>query len=167
MYNVRLTIPRDVLQARRNAPARAQAKLAQTMERAIRPAVERQAQDLLGREPGPVVRPFAFATARSRRWYFWAFKGRLPYRRTGQLGKGWRVAFDRRLSSGQLRIYNLARAAGYVYGPGNDLASFRQVPGHARTGWGRDFPTALPLLQEFAVSLMVDAWYQAVLESLR
>jgi hypothetical protein len=167
MYSVRLTIPRDVFQAQRTAPLKARTLLATKIEREVQPQVERQAQDLLGREPGPVVHPFAFATAKSRRWYFWAFKGRLPYRRTGQGAKGWRVAFDRRLNAGQIRIYNLWEASGYVYGAGNPLASFRQVPGHARTGWGRDFPVALNLLQEFIVNLLVEAWYQAVLESLQ
>jgi hypothetical protein len=167
MYNVRLTIPRDVLQAHRTAPDRARALLMTRIERDVKPQVERQAQDLLGRPPGPVSRPFAFATAKSRRFYFWRFKGQLPYRRTGQSGKSWRVALDRRLNDGQLRIYNLWAAAGYLYGPGNELASFRQVPGHRNTGWGRDFPTALPLLQEFTVSLLVEVWYQTVLESLQ
>lgn len=166
MYSVRLTIPRDVFQAQRTAPVKARALLATKIERDVQPQVQHQAQDLLGRAPGPVVRPFAFATDKSRRFYFWRFKGRLPYQRKGQTEKGWRVAFDRRLNAGQIRIYNLWSAAGYVYGPGNDLANFRQVPGHKNTGWGRDFPIALSLIQEFTVNLLVEAWYQAVLESL-
>lgn len=166
MYSVRLTIPRDVFQAQRAATLKARALLATKIARDVQPQVQRQAQDLLGRPPGPVARPFAFATDKSRRFYFWRFKGRLPYRRTGAIEKGWRVAFDRRLNAGQIRIYNLWSAAGYVYGPGNPLANFRQVPGHRNTGWGRDFPTALNLLQEFTVNLLVEAWYQATLESL-
>lgn len=73
------------------------------------------------------------ANLRARRWYFAnKVRGRAGgrYRRTGKMGKAWRVEGSFRDTGGNLIITNKARGAVFVHG-------YRQVPSHTRTKWPR------------------------------
>ena len=170
MYSASLTIPKDKLLAIRNAPTAARTQFTAKMDKVVRPAVQAKVDQVVAVDPGPVVSgplsPFQFATDKSRRFYFAAFKGLIPYQRTGDLLRAWVVTFDRRLADGQLIIRNVSPVAGYVYGPGSALASFLQVPGHARTGWGRNLPAALSTVQVYAIDLIASTWTDTVKEVL-
>lgn len=103
--------------------------------------------------------------------YYQASEG---YRRTHDLERGWRLRVERRLTEGYFIIANIAQDtlmrpnggpsfyANYVYPPLNPLSQYRQVPGHARTGWGTDMQDAFDLIQEHGTELILDAWGRAV-----
>ena len=84
--------------------------------------------------PRPAVHPFAFATAKSRRWYFWAVRtGKIKtvggrYQRTGALASGWQVNVFFSDGAVGMSVSNKRKEVKYVTGK-------RQVPGHANTGW--------------------------------
>lgn len=92
--------------------------------------------------PRPAVLPFEFATAKSRRWYFWAVRTGLiktstgRYQRTGDLARGWRVDIVFGDGAVALSVGNKRKEVKYVTGK-------RQVPGHANTGWPKHEQTIL------------------------
>lgn len=91
------------------------------------PPARKYARLLTSRYPGPVKRPFKFATDRSRRWFFANVP--VPYIRTRQLAEAWDVDVVLEPDDGlSLSMVNESEYAEFVYGP-------RQVPGHAITGW--------------------------------
>ena len=160
MITINVKIPKDVFAVVRTMTPRTKRIFNADLKATVQPAVQKQVDDLLGEDPGPVKYPFEFSTARSRAAYF-ATKGfgrGIPYRRTGQLRKSWKVDITRRGENSYMVIYNPADAAQYVYGS----ATQRQVPGHRNTGWGKDQQTAAQLIQEDAVDLIIDAWGRAV-----
>jgi len=159
MYYASLDIPRDVLQAQRETVKTAPGKMGDYMVNVVKPEVQSLVQAELAPYPGEAVHPFAFATAKSRRWYF---ANRVPkgskqgrYPRTGDLAQEWVVEVDRRRNEGFMSVRNTDPAAIYVFGA-------RQVPGHARTGWGRDFPQKIALISDTATDLIIDGWYGIV-----
>lgn len=97
------------------------------VNKSILPRSRARLLKVLATEAGPVSRPFEFATARSRAWYFANKKA--PYRRTGRMIKSWKVMM-RQFQGDAFGIVaeNDAPGAQYVFGP-------RQVPGHFYTGW--------------------------------
>lgn len=156
MIKVKITPPKIIFDNVRDLPRRSRQQFTRELQTVVRPNLQTEVKDLIGREPGPVVRPFQFSTDKSRRWYFWAFKGKLPRIRTHQLATSWFV--DLQLGTGTIIIYNAKSYAKYVYGSATQL----QVPGHLKTGWGRDFPAALQLITEFGIEQILDAWGRAV-----
>jgi len=91
------------------------------------PQVQKYARLLTSRYPGPTKHPFAFATPKSRRWFFANVPA--PYMRTRFLAESWDVNLYLEDDDGfSIQMDNDAPYAQYVYGP-------RQVPGHRVTGW--------------------------------
>lgn len=90
--------------------------------------------DELRTTPPPAKHPFAFATPKSRRWYFYAIHAGLirtsggRYQRTGALAAGWRVDITLGDDAVVLSAANPVRSQKWVTGK-------RQVPGHRNTGW--------------------------------
>ena len=156
MIRMKVTPPKVIFDNVRDLPRRHRQQFTRELQTVVKPAIQAEVTDLIGREPGPVVRPFQFSTDKSRRWYFWFMKGKLPRIRTHQLATSWFV--DLQLGTGTIIIYNAKSYAKYVYGSPTQL----QVPGHLRTGWGRDFPAALQLITEFGIEQILDAWGRAV-----
>lgn len=84
--------------------------------------------------PRPAVLPFAFATAKSRRWYFWAVRTGLiktsneRYQRTGDLARAWKVDIVFGDGAVALSVGNKRKEVKWVTGK-------RMVPGHKTTGW--------------------------------
>lgn len=82
-------------------------------------------------EPRPAVLPFAFATEKSRRWYFAnKVKGKRGgrYVRTHKFSRGWVARIVISDNAVALSINNPEKATKYITGK-------RQVPGHRITGW--------------------------------
>jgi len=78
--------------------------------------------------------PFQFATAKSRRYYFYLVNnGLVPtdgygYVRNGGYANSWNVDIDQTGNEYRVTLYSTFPAAKYVGGE-------RQVPGHTNTGW--------------------------------
>lgn len=157
MIKFRLYIDPSVFKPVYDLPKKAEQQFRNEMQSKVRPAVQREVDRTVGRTPGPVKRPFEFATDRSRRAYFATngFGKGLPYRRTGQLEASWIVAVGTQLRSPFVLIYNNKTYGKYVYGP-------RQVPGHRRTGWGKDIERDLNYLTDFTEEQIVQTWGRAV-----
>ena len=172
-YSLRLRrIPRL-----RDLKTRAWRNLETRIQQNVVPRVEQDVIALLAPYPGPAVYPFEFATDKSRRFYFWRFKDRIPYQRTGAFGAAWSVVVNGQVGGGlfgllagfitarpqtgriTLDILNESDAAQYVYGP-------RQVPGHANTGWGELIEANGPQMLDRAASYVVDEWPGAVVEAI-
>lgn len=111
-------------------------------------------------EPPLPTLPFVWsldpaANARARRWYF---ANRVPpgseggrYPRTGALLDAFDILLDTSESSTIFVIVNDAPGAEFVIGN-------RQVPSHARSGWGNLDETALRASERLTDNL-IDLWY--------
>ena len=101
------------------------------MRERFRGRYERRALKVLGTYPAPrsLSRKYRFATDRSRRWYFANHDG--GYQRTGALGKAWKARLSVTRAGFSVAVSNSSDIAQFVY----DGEGFRQVPGHADTGW--------------------------------
>jgi hypothetical protein len=161
----KLTLPNSVFVARKNLKSRAKADFKRELQTKVKPELQRQVDDLLGGDPGPVSRPFVFATEKSRRAYFATngFGKGIPFRRDDSIRTSWRVRVISRLSRDFAVIDNPKEAAKYVYGS----PSQRQVPGHKNTGWGKDFEESIETIQENGVAMIVSAWKRSILKSLK
>ena len=113
----------------------------------ILPALQPAINDALNRPPGPVKRPFEFATARSQRWFFANRKG--GYRRTGAV-LVWRGGLDIDGATGTILAVNPVSYSRYLYGP-------NQVRGHFNTGWPNKEQRVL-VLQPPALQLVRAGW---------
>ena len=156
MIRMKVTPPKVIFDNVRDLPRRHRQQFTRELQTVVKPAIQAEVTDLIGREPGPRVRPFQFSTEESRKYYFWKFKGQIPYKRTHQLATSWFV--DLQLGTGTIIIYNNKPYAKYVYGSPTQF----QVPGHRRTGWGKDMSVALQLITEFGIEQILDAWGRAV-----
>lgn len=105
--------------------------------------------DELRHYPGPVQYPFEFATAKSRRYYFWKFKERIPYQRSGGYGDGWQVVITVSDNAVVMSVRNSYPAAKWIGGK-------RQVPGHRKTGWPL-YGETIDFWREPAIEVVVEA----------
>lgn len=156
-YSVRLTQSGDIFGAFRSLDTKAEQRFRTLLRTQVRPAVLKDVVDFLAPYPAGVAYPFKFATDKSRRAFFATngFGRGIPTRRSNQLYDSWDVKVTDRNNTSLLRVVNLKPYSQYVYAP-------RQVPGHRNTGWGKDFPTAIPLVEEHAEELVIDAWGDAI-----
>ena len=165
MYpKLRFSYPPTLLQAARNLPKSAQRQFKKIMQTSVKPEVQRQVDDLLGEPAPPVKYPFLWSNnpaenALLRAAYFASAK-QIPYQRTGNLEKSWRVKMFSRFQKDFLIVENPIKYAPKVY-PGPE-----QLPGHKPT-WGKDFDTAIVLIRDDAVILIKDAWRDSLLKALR
>lgn len=163
MFRQYLSVPPDFFSAFRELPTRSVRNFNREVREVVEPNIQKQVDGLFT-EPGPVKYKFEFGTARSRRWYFANFKDRLPYQRTGTLVKAWSVEITRQGQTTFIMLVNTAPEAKYVYG----LPPIqRQIPGHARTGWGRDNKVAFQIIQEYTIDQLIDAWYRATTDAVK
>ncbi len=161
MYKVRLTQAGDVFAAYRGLDVRSKQRFKTLLRTDVKPEVLRDVVDLMAPYPGGVKYPFEFATAKSRRAFF-ATKGfgrGIPTQRTNQLHDSWDVQITDRNATSFVKVVNLKPYSKFVYAP-------RQVPGHFNTGWGGEFNSAIPLVEEHAEELIIDAWGDAVYGSI-
>ena len=163
MFKVNMSIPPDLFSAFRDLPVRAKRNFNREIRTTVQPKVQRKANELLGRAPGPVRLPFEFGTDRSRRWYFANNRGNLPYRRTGAILKAWVVEVTRQGQTNYIILTNTAPEAKYAYGM---PPMQRQIPGHRRTGWKVD-RAAVSSLQAYIIDLLINAWYTAYTSAMK
>lgn len=158
MYKVTITPPNDLFRAIKALPKAAQADMRVAMNNELKPAVKKDVIDVLAPYPGPVVHPFEFTTAKSRRYYFAVIlpKNGGGYVRTMLLFNSWSVDLVFGLDFDSLHIYNAQFYSKFVL-PGRN-----QVPGHARSGWGRDFQEGQDLIREDTILMILDLWRKVV-----
>jgi hypothetical protein len=159
MYYASLDVDVAILRTAREVAKAAPEQMSAYFDGVVRPRVESLAQEKLAPYPGPTQLPFAFGTARSRRFYFAAKVPRGSrggrYQRTGELAQAWRVDIDRRRNEGAISIRNVSPVAIYVFGVWQTL-------GHERTGWGKDFPAAIREITDITTDLLIDGWAEVL-----
>lgn len=166
MYKTKISVPPDLFRAVRDLRPRARRNFNRELERSVKPALQKTASRAFT-DPGPVVsgpnNPFRFSSDASRKYYFAKFRGNIPYRRRSPgISGGWIVEIPRSGEKSYIVVYNKYPESKYVYG----TPMQRQVPGHTRTGWGRNNKAALAAIQREAFDLIADAWYLAVTNAL-
>lgn len=154
MIRLYLNIDRDALEATVTDLDGVTERLHTAVRTVVLPKLQPSLQRALNTPPGPVSKPFAFATAKSRAFYFANF--RPPYRRTGRV-LSWMGELEVDGRSGTILSVNDTPYARWVYGP-------RQVPGHANTGWPNATAQALSIAPE-AEGLVIGAWFNVTLPS--
>lgn len=119
-----------------------------------RRAVESQRDSLIrdiSKYPAPAVHPFAFATAKSRRWYFAQLReGKIRtdgtrYVRSGGYAKSWQIIYRSEGATFYATLFTAFDAARFIGGTLQQDASAaarRIVPGHKNTGWMQTSPIA-------------------------
>lgn len=157
MLRVQVALDDSVLKALRDALADSPREFYDVVNRRLLPQAQKRLDKALNTAPGPVARPFQFATDKSRRYYFATHKG--GYQRTGAVLQ-WRIilkAFSGRTV--ELTFENAVPYAKYVFGP-------RQVPGHARTGW-KNADKVLPGEVDAVLRDLSEAWVELVPQLLK
>lgn len=122
----------------------------------ILPQAQVQVEKTLNRDPGPVKRPFKFATDKSRRWYFATHKA--PYKRTGDIRR-WRLflkAFTGQIV--EVILENPSPNTKWVYG--DDKGAYQQ-PGHAATGYPL-VAREVPALTATVLGDLSEAWLETL-----
>ncbi len=136
--------------------------VAKHVERTIAPAVERRMNRTLQFLPGKPKYPIRWASDRQRRYVMAMLRkqGKIPYKRSGKLARGWQVlsAFDAKTDGGSLTVDNPASIAKYVYGP-------EQQPFHQDTGWP-DFAEWVDQERERAVNDLMGVWPDILIDAL-
>lgn len=152
-----VTIDLDVVLAIQDTAKRAPRTMQTFVERTVLGDIQKIGLQRLSIMPGPAVHPFAFATPKSRRWYFWAVsQGIIPtdgngYLRSGETARSWFFTINPLAKGASIGVGNAKEHATFVYGP-------RQVPGHRVTGWV-EADTVIGELSEMATEMVIDGWF--------
>lgn len=157
MIKAKIGIPKDTFDEFRTLPTRHKRLFNAQVRTVVAPAGKRKVKELFAVDPGPVVHPFKFSTDLSRRAFF-ATKGfgrGLGAPRTGIIINAWTLEITRQGEKSYMLLVNPAAGSEFVYGSPTQ----RQVPGHARTGYGRNFKAKTQQLQDFVVDELINAWY--------
>lgn len=164
MWSTDMIIDDDVLEAIKREAMQLPDAAAEYFEVTVKPELERFVDDEIAVDPGPTVHPFKFSTPKSQAAFFATdgFGRGIPTPRAGNLNDSWLIDIDRRKTSGFMSLRNRAPYAGYVLPPLNPLSRFRQVPGHANTGWGKNLEDKFIRFSELGISLIIDGWYELV-----
>lgn len=166
-FKLKLTVNRDIIDAMRQLPDRARARLRVKLQTVLKPELQADTDAIFEQGPEPVDNPFTFETPASRRKYF-AIVTADPtlsdgrhWIRVGTTAEGFDVEVSSQFREGLITIRNVQSEARFLFGPP------RAVIGHARTGWPDFAETARQLLHEKAVSRVQELWYEALNESVR
>jgi hypothetical protein len=175
-FKMRMTADQGTLGRLRELPVRFQRNVRRQIVTVIGPELQKDVDQLMTREPGPVSSPFAFGSPKSMAYWFFLvtlypeLTDGEHYIRTGADETGFRVEVSDRFRENQITIRNIQDSeyflrggfplhkAKYVYGPW-------QVQGHKNTGWGREFETLHAQLQEKARTLIRAAGRLALAEA--
>lgn len=157
---IKATLPTRFLAAARAIPVVAQKRLRVELKTYVQPALQKDVDKVIA--PYPAQRtPWGngFGTDKSRRWYF---ANKVPkgsrgghYQRTGAIQDSWVVLINPIFADNTISIRNLRPESVYVYGP-------RQVPGHKKTGFAKNFPEKLKFINRRIDELSSTAWLRSV-----
>ncbi len=126
------------------------------VDRKVRPYVEQETEQRLGKEPGEVHYPIEWTSAKQRMAFFATdgFGRGIPYTRTGELVLAWGARTDYRGEVTYLSVYNDAPAAPYVYG---DEEGKHQQQFHINTGWPTFFDE-IAAIAEAGATWALEQW---------
>lgn len=158
MFRMKVEIGDYILTTMQDLSTSVQPIFRDLLQTDVKPAVQKSVEKHLATYPPPREKlpPFEFASDRSRKAYFATngFGKGIPYKRTNTLAKGWDTKVSSKFSNNLITISNVQPYSTYVYGP-------RQIPGHAQTGWGKDFDKMAGVIQDDAEEAIVKAWGKA------
>lgn len=156
MFSARLIIDTDIIDAYAGIARTAPRTVSIFVNKTVRRDVSRRLLGNLREEPGPVVYPIKWKTARQRRAFFATngFGRGIPARRTGALAGAWKVTADTDLEGGFIEVGNDTPYFQFVYGPD-------QQPFHTNTGWMdlNDIDEHIVDASEFAANMLIDGWF--------
>lgn len=135
----------------------------------ISPQLQEDVLAIMAQGPGEPSSPFAFATEKSARFYFWLITSSVfnaasdgnHWIRSGETENAWQVQIAVGTLKSTIRIINPKPWSKYVYGPA------WQVEGHARTGWGRQYLEAQKLLLKAAKRTTLEVWTESVKQAVK
>jgi hypothetical protein len=167
MFKMKLSVP-DLRSRLLDIPPRAQRQFRRELQTTVKPAVQRDVDVIIAPPPGPVQHPFVFhidpdENARIRAAFF-ATKGfgrGLGAPRSGQMEDSWAVLISSQIRTDLIVVKNLKPASIYVF-PGP-----HQLPGHKKTGWGRDFDRKFAEVERRARYYVAQAWLRSVQSAVR
>jgi len=130
----------------------------------VSPDLQARVQEIMATAPGLPSSPFEFATEKSARFYFWlvtssafsAASDGAHWIRSGELENSWQVSVEYGAFTARIFVINKNYAAKYVY------RGSHQVPGHERTGWGREEDEAAKLILREAKRATIVIWNDSV-----
>lgn len=156
MIKVDVTVDTDVLEAISETALSAPRRMNAAYKRRIK-RIRQQILDELRQYPGPVKRPFRWASERQRRAFFATngFGHGIPYVRTNALKEGWTTHIRDRRDGVIFEVVNNTDYAEFVVG---DWAQ----PGHIATGW-RSAAVTIARFREQAVDELIDVWGEVAL----
>lgn len=176
MFRMHLTINQELLNRLRQMPDRAQRNLRRRLQTELAPELQQDVDALMQPGPGPVAEPFAFGTAKSKRYFFALVREHPEYTdgthwlRGGPMAieNAFRVQISDRLRENLVNIKNVQREstgtkpwpARYVLGPW-------AVAGHIRTGWPEQADIARQLLREKAIKRIIEMWKESVRDAVK
>lgn len=160
---MKMAVNPQFFQAYRELPRRVKPILRTELQTVVKPALQKQADQTFGRDPGPVKKPIDWTSVKQRAAYFASngFGAGIPYPRTDQLRTSWIVDISSHVQRDLITLRNPKRYAKYVY-PGIDQQRF-----HAETGWGRDFDQYGKAFERTADVQTASAWHRAIHAALR
>jgi hypothetical protein len=153
MINLDVIIDDDVLEALQASLQKASDITRFTINKVALPRIRNKARELLMQAPGAVKYPILWTSERQRRFVMAKLRreNNLPYRRTGKLLRGWKVASSPIDNGLGISVSNNDPAARYVIGD-------RQQVFHALTGWYQVDDKVI-VLSEYANNEAIEAWY--------
>jgi len=157
---IKATLPRNFLSNAGAIPAAAQKRLRVELKTYVQPALQKDVDRVIAPYPAQRV-PWGngFGTDKSRRWYFANMVGKGSrsghYQRTGAIKDSWVVLVNPVFADNTIAIRNLRPESIYVYGP-------RQIPGHKKTGFAKDFPEKMKFINGRIEVLSSEAWLRSV-----
>lgn len=151
-YKIDITVDRDIFDAIGNVSR----TMPTLMNVAYKRAVSRLRSKLLTRldvQPGPVKYPIRWKSARQRRAFFATngFGRGIPTRRSGKLGKSWKIDLLEEQDGGIFTVYNITNYEQYVTG-------IDQQPFHMDTGWYHSQDILAEALVE-AEEVLIQTWF--------
>lgn len=152
MISISQTVDNDILLAYRDLIA----QLPKVAPKAFKGTVERHAKNMqreLSTEPGRPTYPLRWKSAKQRRYVMRKLRSEnnLPYQRTHELAKNWRVITDFKKDIMTVIAENRTKSAVFVQG---DYAQ----PFHLDTGWPQSAPIYIKY-QELMTDDLIQTWY--------
>ena len=155
MIKVNLLIESDILSALNEQISQLPAITRGAVSRVYRRYRARIIKDLAA-YPGPVKRPIRWKSERQRKAFFASngFGHGIPYQRTGNLGKSWKVSTSVKKDVGAFVVENTSNYVQYVQGD-------YQQPFHLDTGW----KAAAPIIVKYETLIgeaLIEEWITLV-----